>query len=97
MNKEEAQTLLTGLGDTAEKVASALQAEGITGIPHDVNYCPITLFLVKHGADYPSANDDTIILGVDGNGDEVVMDPPAPIARFIRLFDIDHFPELITK
>ena len=97
MNKEQAQILLTGLGDTAEKVATALQAEGITGIPHDATYCPISLFLKRHGADYPAANGDTIIVGVDANGDEIVMDPPAPISKFIHLFDTDHFPELITK
>lgn len=97
MNKEQAQVLLEGLGDTAEKIAVSLRAEGITGHTHSVNYCPITLFLKKHGADYPSASEDTIILGVDHDGDEVVMDPPTEVARFIHMFNGNQFPDLVSQ
>jgi hypothetical protein len=97
MTKEEALTLLQGLGDTAEKIAVSLQAEHITGYTHSVNYCPITLFLKKYGADYPSASEDTIILGIDHDGDEVVMNPPTEVARFIHMFNGNQFPELVRK
>lgn len=97
MTKEQALTLLQGLGDTAEKIAASLRTEGIVGFPQSSEYCPITLFLKKHGADYPATTSNKIILGVDELGDEIVMDTPASVARFVRLFDISIFPDLIKR
>lgn len=97
MNKEQAQTLLAGLGDNATEIANSLRAEGITGIPKEATHCPISCFLQKHGAEYPATTAFTIVLGVDELGDEITMDTPQPVVRFVRLFDIYVFSDLIKR
>jgi hypothetical protein len=96
MNKEQALSLLAGLGDTPEKVAASLQACAVVGYCNDALHCPISYFLRRHGAHYPATSESVIDFGTD-MGTEIVMTTPLTISQFVSMFDAGLFSELIKK
>lgn len=83
---------LAALGSTADAVAETLRRLGITGRPRAVNHCPVANYLREHaGMAHPNVSPRAVT-----TRNEHVTYVPAPVAGFIRAFDLGYFPDLIT-
>lgn len=78
---------LESLGGTVEEVRETLSEQGITG-SHSAYSCPVAQYLGA-SLNYPAA----VCSSYTKVGDTAVSDNPAPVRRFIQLFDAGKFPE----
>ena len=89
--------ILQALGDNAEDVAHLLQYGGWRGLPHDVNSCPIALYLrtvVTDVADAAVSSEQAKIHTADGT--EIAVQLTPALAGFVLAFDLDAYPGLIA-
>lgn len=93
--EDEVLAALAELGDTPDKVADSLKAQGIKGYCCDGTHCPVGKYLngkfprKKLHASATHICDHTF-------GARLVQTPRA-IAVFVRLFDEGKYPDLIDK
>ena len=89
--------VLNALGDNAEDVAHLLQFGGWRGLPHDVNACPVALYLrtvVTDVTDAAVSSERATIHTADGADVEVELTPA--VAGFVLAFDIGAYPALVV-
>lgn len=83
---------LAALGDTPGEVAATLRQLGITGRQFAVSHCPVANYLREHaGMAHPNVSPRTVTTRAG-----YVIQTPAPVAAFVRQFDLGYFPDLIT-
>lgn len=83
---------LAALGRTDDEVAATLRRLGITGRQFAVSHCPVANYLREHaGMAHPNVSPRAVT-----TRNEHVTYVPAPVAGFIRAFDLGYFPDLIT-
>jgi hypothetical protein len=95
--------LLDGLGDTVSRIAESLRNQGVTGEPSSSRDCVVARYLdAVIGAD--PAVDRVIVLRERVEvrmrkrlQPRVFVRTPPPIENFIRAFDANAFPELLTR
>ncbi|WP_157408664.1 hypothetical protein [Actinoplanes sp. N902-109] len=88
--------ILNALGDNAEDVAHLLQFGGWRGLPHNINACPVALYLrtvVTDVTDAAVSSDYAMVHTSDGA--EVSVDLSPAVAGFVLAFDLGTYPELI--
>lgn len=86
--REAMASLLEELGGTADEVAAALAARGVTGRRGESCHCPIAALLsVRAGVMVPTA---TMTASASGRACEL---PPA-CRDFVRRFDLGMYPHL---
>jgi hypothetical protein len=94
--------LLTGLGGTPDEVASALSREGVRGIPRDVKECAIARYV--NAIISADKRVGRIVVGTTGLSlrgphwwsSSTVMEMPVAIQQFVRAFDRDRYPFLVS-
>jgi len=89
--------VLQALGDNAEDVAHLLQYGGWRGLPHDVNSCPIALYLrtvVTDVTDAAVSSEQAKIHTADGT--EITVELTPALAGFVLAFDLGAYPRLIA-
>jgi hypothetical protein len=89
--------VLNALGDNAEDIAHLLQYGGWRGLPHDVNTCPIALYLrtvVTDVTDAAVSSEQAKIHTTDGT--EIAVELTPALAGFVLAFDLGVYPGLIA-
>jgi hypothetical protein len=89
--------ILQALGDNAEDVAHLLQYGGWRGLPHDVNSCPVALYLrtvVTDVTDAAVSSEQAKIHTIDGT--EIAVELTPALAGFVLAFDLGAYPGLIA-
>ena len=100
MNTEQAKQLLIDLGSSSRKVAATLKAEGIKGKKKTATYCPVSMYLKKHGATRVSTSMGTaVLLTAEVTSVEqwefIVL--PTAVNKFVVSFDQGRYPALENK
>jgi hypothetical protein len=89
--------ILDALGDNAEDIAHLLQFGGWRGHPHDVNSCPVALYLrtvVTDVTDASVSSEQAKIHTADGSDVAVNLTPA--VAGFVLAFDLGVYPGLVA-
>ena len=89
--------VLQALGDNAEDIAHLLQYGGWRGLPHDVNSCPIALYLrtvVSDVTDAAVSSEQAKVHTADGA--DITIDLTAAQAGFVLAFDLGAYPGLVA-
>ena len=89
--------ILQALGDNAEDVAHLLQYGGWRGLPHNVNACPVALYLrtvVTDVTDAAVSSEQATVHTTDGA--EVAVELSPAVAGFVLAFDIGAYPGLVA-
>lgn len=89
--------VLNALGDNAEDIAHLLQYGGWRGLPHDVNSCPIALYLrtvVTDVTDAAVSSEQAKVHTADGA--DITIELTAAQAGFVLAFDLGVYPGLIA-
>jgi hypothetical protein len=94
--------LLTGLGSTPDEVASSLASEGVRGLPRDVKECAVARYV--NAIISADKRVGRIVVGTTGLSlrgphwwsSSTVMEMPVAIQQFVRAFDRDRYPFLLS-
>lgn len=82
---------LESLGGTVDKVRETLSEQGIKG-SHSAYGCPVARYLTAE-LNLPALFPAAVCSRYTKVGGTAVSDNPAPVRRFIQLFDAGQFPE----
>lgn len=91
---EQITTKLAALGNSANAVATSLEAAGITGRRGSATSCPIANYLGHAGLGIDRAYVGCLNIDVRVGSQPVSVPPPAGAADFIRAFDRGEFADL---
>lgn len=99
---------LRALGGFRDEVASVLRRVGVKGIPGNACGCPVAVYVQRLLGDGTAIVDATTVtvtryLLVEEFGsvwtdhERIEADLPAPVATFVRAFDLRTIPDLIKE
>ena len=99
MTPSNLRARLVELGRTADEVAAALEAQGVTGYKRDQYHCPLCHWLEAQGVSAPAVAPSESGLRWAYGGRFYSMQPadvPEAITTFTRRFDHGHYPALVV-
>jgi hypothetical protein len=91
-----AQELLKELGSSGPLVALTLEQRGFGGRPGECDMCPVAHYLEHYLHCYVRVDPEQVeVFDVRAKQGYVDFDTPAPVADFVRDFDLQRYPALI--
>lgn len=89
--------VLNALGDNAEDVAHLLEYGGWRGLQHNLDACPVALYLRTVVTDVTEAQVGRKRAKVrTSDGTDVIVYLPPAVAGFVVAFDVGAYPRLIS-
>lgn len=92
-----AERALDELGLTADCVADRLRALEIKGEPKSLEHCPVANYLRSRIAGLRDVEVTGTATWVAGDGDTRIVTTPAPVAAFVRDFDLGIHLDLVQS